>query len=53
MNTAVVVLQDPITGRPVASPIVSLNKEGPLLGGQVAILKDSLNILLSKNVKTI
>ena len=37
----------------VAYPAVSLNKEGPLLGGQVAILKDSLNILLSKNVKTI
>jgi hypothetical protein len=34
-------------------PVASLNKEGPLLKGQVAILKNSLNILLSKNVKTI
>jgi hypothetical protein len=34
-------------------PVASLNKEGPLLKGQVEILKDSLNILLSKNVKTI
>jgi len=34
-------------------PVASLNVEGPILGGQVAILKDSLNILLSKNVKTI
>ena len=34
-------------------PIASLNKEGPLLRGQVEILKDSLNILLSKNIKTI
>jgi len=34
-------------------PVASLNKEGPIIGGQVALLKDSLNILLSKNVKTI
>jgi len=34
-------------------PVASLNKEGPLLRGQVEILKDSLNILLSKNIKTI
>ena len=33
--------------------IPSLNLEGALLSGQVEILKDSLNILLSKNVKTI
>jgi hypothetical protein len=41
------------TGTSTSYPILSLNTEGPLLGGQVAILKDSLNILLSKNVKTI
>jgi hypothetical protein len=33
--------------------IPSLNLEGALLSGQVEILKDSLNILLSKTVKTI
>jgi hypothetical protein len=41
------------TGAEVSYPIVSLNKEGIILGGQVTLLKDSLNILLSKSVKTI
>jgi hypothetical protein len=33
--------------------IPSINLEGVILSGQTEILKDSLNILLSKNVKTI
>ena len=33
--------------------VPSLNLEGVTLSGQTEILKESLNILLSKNVKTI